>query len=119
MLALTAAVQIYFYSKPTDMRKGADGLSGLVCSEMRADPLSGAVFAFCNRRRTMIKLLYWDRDGYAVWMKRLERGCYRLPSSEADSGEIDRATLSMMLEGVVALRRLKRYRRDEKKLPKT
>ncbi len=109
MLALTAAVRIFLYRHAADMRKGADGLSGLVISEMHADPLSGDVFVFRNRRRTMLKLLYWDRDGYAVWMKRLERGRYRLP--DGTGGEIDRATLSMMLEGVIALRRLKRYER--------
>ncbi len=109
MLALTAAVRIFLYRHAADMRKGADGLSGLVISEMHADPLSGDVFVFRNRRRTMLKLLYWDRDGYAVWMKRLERGRYRLP--DGTGSEIDRATLSMMLEGVVALRRLKRYER--------
>ncbi len=114
MLALTAAVRIFLYRHPADMRKGADGLSGLVLGEMQADPLSGAVFVFCNRRRTMIKLLYWDRDGYAVWMKRLERGRFRLPSDGQPGCEIDRATLSMMLEGVIALRRLKRYRHDKK-----
>jgi len=112
MLALTAAVRIFLYSHPADMRKGADGLSGLVVGEMKTDPLSGAVYVFCNRRRTVIKLLYWDRDGYAVWMKRLERGRFRLPSDGRPGSEIDRATLSMMLEGVIALRRLKRYRRD-------
>jgi len=114
MLALTAAVRIFLYRHHADMRKGADGLSGLVIGEMKADPLSGAVFVFCNRRRTMLKLLYWDRDGYAVWMKRLERGRFRLPPEGVADGEIDRATLSMMLEGVIALRRLKRYRHDQK-----
>ncbi len=113
MLALTAAVRIFLYRHAVDMRKGADGLSGLVIGEMNADPLSGALFVFCNRRRTMLKLLYWDRDGYAVWMKRLERGRFRLPAEAQASGEIDRATLAMMLEGVIALRRLKRYRHRE------
>lgn len=113
MLALTAAVRIFLCRLPTDMRKGADGLSGLVTGEMKSDPLSGAVFVFCNRRRTTLKLLYWDRDGYAVWMKRLERGRFRLPHAGEPGGEIDRTTLSMMLEGVIALRRLKRYEHPE------
>lgn len=112
MLALTAAVRIFLYRHPADMRKGADGLSGLVLSGMKADPLSGDLFVFSNRRRTMLKVLYWDRDGYALWMKRLERGRYRLPAGSGH--EIDRATLSMMLEGVVELKRLKRYERAQK-----
>jgi transposase len=114
MLALTAAVRIFLYRAGADMRKGADGLSGLVIGEMNADPLSGDVFVFSNRRRTMLKLLYWDRDGYALWMKRLERGRFRLPASVDDGGEIDRASLAMLLEGVVALRRLKRYEHPKK-----
>lgn len=118
MLALTAAVRIYLYRHGADMRKGADGLSGLVMSEMHADPLSGDVFVFSNRRRTMVKLLYWDRDGYALWMKRLERGRFRLPSVAQASGEIDRASLAMLLEGVVALRRLKRYELPKKRCEK-
>ncbi|MDZ4198495.1 MAG: IS66 family insertion sequence element accessory protein TnpB [Kiritimatiellia bacterium] len=108
MFALTAAVRLFLYRGAVDMRKGADGLSGIVRYGMAADPLSGDVFVFCNRRRTMVKLLYWDRDGYAVWMKRLERGRYRVPDGPVQ-GEVDRATLSMMLEGVIAARRLKRY----------
>ncbi len=111
MLALTAAVKLYLYRGAADMRKGVDGLSGLASHAMRSDPLSGAVYIFCNRRRTMVKLLYWDHDGFAIWMKRLERGRFRLPQAGGNSCEIDRSTLAMMLEGVVELRRLKRYKR--------
>ena len=74
MLALTGATRIYLYQGAADMRKSFDGLSGLVRAEMDGDPLSGALFVFCNRRRTMVKLLFWDRDGYALYYKRLEQG---------------------------------------------
>ena len=63
MFGLTSATRIYLYSLPCDMRKSFDGLSGLVRQELGEDPLSGSLFVFCNRRRNMAKLLYWDRDG--------------------------------------------------------
>lgn len=109
MLALTAATRIYLYRGPADMRKSFDGLSGLVRLELQADPLSGALFVFCNRRRTMVKLLYWDHDGLALWYKRLERGTFRLPPLTADTAEIDRRSLAMLLEGVTPRRLHRRY----------
>ena len=109
MLALTAATRIYLYLPPCDMRKSFDGLCGVIRSELRADPLSGSLFVFCNRRRNMVKLLYWDRDGFAIWYKRLERGCFRLPAICAADGRIDRCQLNMLLEGVVAKKVSRRY----------
>lgn len=85
---------------PTDMRKSFDGLSGLVRSEFHEDPVSGDVFIFVNRRRDMIKALYWDRDGFALWAKRLERGRFVLPVGE--SAALDRTALTLLLEGVKA-----------------
>lgn len=61
------------------MRKGFDGLSGLVREELQKDPLSGDVFIFFNKRRTQVKLLLWERDGFSIYHKRLERGTYELP----------------------------------------
>ena len=107
MLTLTAAVRIYLFRGRADLRKSFDGLSGLVTQVMNHDPLTGAIYVFCNRRRTLVKFLYWDRDGYAIWMKRLEQGRYRLPESD----ELDPGAVTMMLSGIVPLRRLKRYRR--------
>ena len=108
MLALTGATRIFLYRGAADMRKSFDGLCGLVRAEMEADPLSGALFVFCNRRRTMVKLLYWDRDGLALWYKRLEQGTFRL--SETGAMEIDRRELSLLLEGVTPRRMSRRYR---------
>jgi transposase len=107
MLALTGATRIFLYRGAADMRKSFDGLCGLVRAEMEADPLSGALFVFCNRRRTMVKLLYWDRDGLALWYKRLEQGTFRL--SETGATEIDRRDLSLLLEGVTPRRMSRRY----------
>ena len=83
------------------MRKSFDGLCGLVRSELGADPLSGSLFVFCNRRRNMVKVLYWDRDGFAIWYKRLEEGTFTLPVVEGRSGIIERRELAMLLEGVI------------------
>jgi len=109
VLALTAASRIYLYHGPCDMRKSFDGLCGLIRSELGADPLSGSLFVFCNRRRNMVKLLYFDRDGFAIWHKRLEQGSFRPPNIPSVDGLIDRRQLSMLLEGVVPKKVSKRY----------
>jgi transposase len=109
VFALTGAVRIYLYRAPCDMRKSFDGLCGLIRCELGADPLSGSLFVFCNRRRSMVKLLCWDRDGFAIWFKRLEQGCFSLPEICAADGRIDRRQLSMLLEGVIPMRVNKRY----------
>ena len=109
MLALTAATRIYLYHGPCDMRKSFDGLCGLIRSELGADPLSGSLFVFCNRRRNMVKLLYFDRDGFAIWYKRLEQGSFRPPNIAPVDGLIDRRQLSMLLEGIVPKKVSRRY----------
>ena len=109
MLALTAATRIYLYRFPCDMRKSFDSLCGLIRSELGADPLSGSLFVFVNRRRNMVKLLYWDRDGLAIWYKRLEQGNFTPPAFRSDGDQIDRRQLSMLLEGVVPKKMEKRY----------
>jgi len=109
MLALTGATRIYLYRPPCDMRKSFDGLCGLVRLELGVDPLSDSLFVFCNRRRSMVKLLSWDHDGFALWYKRLEQGYFSIPRISATDGRIDRRQLSMLLEGVVPKKVSKRY----------
>ena len=109
MLALTAATRIYLYRPPCDMRKSFDGLCGLIRSELKEDPLSGSLFVFCNRRRNMVKMLYWDWYGFVIWYKRLERGTFNLPNILASNGRIDRVQLSLLLEGVIPKKVNKRY----------
>ena len=82
MLTLSKATHYYIYLSNTDMRKGFDSLSGIVSSIMQLDPLNTDVYIFLNRRRTQMKLLQWEGDGFAVYYKRLERGTYELPKSE-------------------------------------
>lgn len=111
MIGLTGSTRIFLYRGATDMRKGFDGLAGMVRKHFREDVLSGTLFVFVNRRRTYVKILYWDRDGFAVWAKRLERGTFRVPSADTDQVELGTADLSMLLEGITPLRVSRRYRR--------
>jgi transposase len=95
------------------MRKSFDGLAALAAGSLALDPLSGHFFVFVNKRRDRIKILYWDRDGMAVWAKRLERGTFRIPAAAADRVEMTTAELAALLAGIdlnTARRRL-RYSR--------
>ena len=109
MLGLTGATRIFLYRGAADMRRSFDGLCGLVRAELKGDPLSGDLFVFCNRRRTLLKALYWDRDGLAIWAERLEQGTYRVPRETAPSAEIDHRSLTLLLEGVTPRRLHRRY----------
>jgi transposase len=94
------------------MRKSFDGLSGLVQSELKRDPLSGAVFIFLNRRRNQIKLLLWEGDGFSLYHKRLEKGSYELPacSTNETSMSIEADQLLLLLKGI-SLRHVYRRKR--------
>ncbi len=104
MLSLPASVRIYLATGPCDMRKGFDSLAAMVREGFGDDPLSGHLFVFRSRRADRIKILWWDRDGYAIWMKRLEKGTFRAAVAEAVRGaarvEIPRRDLAMLLEGI-------------------
>ena len=111
MLSLGSTHRYYLYREPTDMRKGFNGLSGIVTSELGGDPLSGDVFIFINRRRDKMKLLLWDRNGFVIWYKRLESGTFELPDFTATSHTIRWEELVLILEGVElkSVRRRKRF----------
>ena len=111
MIGLLGTTPIYLCRTATDMRKSFDGLHALVVQHLEEDPFSGALFVFVNRRRTMVKVLYWDRDGFALWYKRLEQGTFKLPAAGGDKIELDAAQLSMLLEGITPRRINRRYRR--------
>ena len=102
MLSLPQAVRIWFALEPVDMRKSFRGLSGLVRERLADDPLSGHVFCFVNRRRTMMKLLVYDRTGFWIFYKKLSRGRFQLPTAEPDQTKVqlDSGTLSRILEGI-------------------
>jgi transposase len=94
---------MYVSTAPTNLRKSFEGLSNEVRSVLSADPLSGHVFIFLNRRRTQVKLLVWTRGGFTIVHKRLERGRFTFPervTAEAARVEIDAHELMMLLEGL-------------------
>jgi transposase len=113
MISLPHPVRVFLHTPATDLRKGFDALSGLVTNAFGQDPTSGHLFLFVNRRRDRIKILYWDRDGLAIWYKRLEIGSFQIPktSTEAVSIEMTATELSLILSGIdlSSARQRKRY----------
>lgn len=103
MLTLPASVRIFVAAEAVDLRRGFDGLAAATRSVMREDPLNGHLFVFLNRRRNRIKLLVWDRTGYLVVYKRLERGTFSLAMAPAPGHrhvEMDAGELALLLEGI-------------------
>lgn len=113
MFAFSPGRRYFLYRHQTDMRKGFDGLSGLVRDGLEKNPLSGDVFIFFNKRRTQVKLLVWDQDGFSIYYKRLESGTYELPATT--SPELRSDELMLILQGISlrSVRRRKRYALSE------
>jgi transposase len=115
MITLPYPVRVFLHTPPTDLRKGFDALCGLVSTAFAQEPTSGHLFLFVNRRRDRIKILYWDRDGLAIWYKRLESGSFQLPTAlhDAVSIEMTATQLALLLSGIdlSSARQRKRYRR--------
>ena len=111
MLSLPSAVRVFVCLAPVDMRRSFDGLSALAEDAVGESPLSGHLFVFGSRRGDRVKILYWDRDGYALWYKRLEAGMFRFPKGEDASREMSAAELMLLLEGidVAGVKRSKRF----------
>ena len=111
MLSLPSTVPIFLYTEPTDMRKGFDGLSGIVRSELAGDPLDGSLFLFINRRRDRLKILHWDGTGFWLYYKLLEAGTFEVIPSKGTCARLDSTQLAMLLGGVslVTIKRRKRY----------
>lgn len=100
---LPPAVRLYLAPQPVDARKGFNGLSLYVQAQLRLEPLSGHLFIFFNRRRDQVRILFWDRSGYVLWAKRLERGRFRLPPHWTHGGlpaQLEAAELALCLEGI-------------------
>ncbi len=116
MMHLPASVRVYLCASACDMRKSFDGLHALVTQSMELDAFAGHLFVFANRRRDRIKILYWDRDGFAVWAKRPEEGTYAMPFGDLTENrrEITAAELGALLSGIdlSQAKRRKRYRRS-------
>ena len=117
MTLLPASVRVYLCLTACDMRKSFDGLHALVRDQLELDAFAGHLFVFASRRRDRVKILYWDRDGFALWSKRLEEGTYAVPlanSAEERRREITVQELGALLSGIdleQATRR-QRYRRS-------
>lgn len=113
MLAISSQAKIYLYAEPVDMRKSFDGLFGIIKSDLQLDVRDGGVFMFLNLRRNRIKLMYWDKDGIAIWMKRLEKNCFQRPLRSPDGKHviIDSTELQSILAGIdlSSIKMRKRY----------
>lgn len=100
MLNMPPSVKVFVATKGTDMRKSIDALSVLVHGELLKDPFSGHLFVFRNKRGDKVKILYWDRNGYCLWYKRLERGIFRFPKVQEKVFKLRPNELNLLLEGV-------------------
>ena len=127
MIGLAGSLRVYVYRLPADMRRSFDGLCGMTQNIMKQDPQSGHLFVFRNRNRDRLKILYWDRDGLAIWYKRLEKGTFQFPTDvkpketsndekPAPSAEITTDELSLLLGGIDlrTVEHRKRYRPPNK-----
>lgn len=94
--------QLNIYVKPgsTDMRKQINGLSVMVQEHLQRDPFSGSLFLFCGKTKKLLKILYWDRNGFCLWMKRLEKDKFPWPQESSSVNEITREQLEMLLKGI-------------------
>lgn len=112
MFSLNSAFRYYFYNTATDMRKGFDGLCGLVQAELGRRPVSGEVYIFIGRQRDKIKLLHWEEGGFVLYYKRLERGTFELPmvSSGGKTCLISWSSLMLMVQGI-SIEKYKQRRR--------
>lgn len=84
----------------TDMRKSIDGLSILVSEIFNLDPFSGHLFVFCNRKQNIMKILYWDRNGFCLWHKRLEKDRFQWPKSKDEVMTIESQELAWLIDGL-------------------
>jgi transposase len=112
MFGLPPSVRIYFATDVVDMRNGIDGLRAIVDGVLKKDPYEGHLFVFVGKARDKVKILYWDRNGFVVTLKRLERGRFQLPVVDARRRhvEMEATQLAMLLDGVdLNARRLSRW----------
>lgn len=102
MFGLDSGTRYFICQHPVNMRKGIDSLFSLVMSESSLSPMTGDVFVFFSRNRQSVKLLKWDRDGFLLYHKRLERGSFEMPRMNADTGygELPWDTFSLIMSGV-------------------
>ena len=116
MLPMISQLRFFLYPAPTDMRRSFDGLSGIVTNILNGDPTNGDAYVFVNRPRNRMKILIWDRTGFWLFYKRLEKGTFQIPPHPAEhtSIELSYDVLLMLLEGidVNSIKRRPRYQRQ-------
>jgi transposase len=117
MLTLPPSTRVFVATQPADMRRGFDGLLAIVRDFLgHADPFAGHLFVFRNKRGDRLKVLWWDRDGLAIFYKRLEEGNFAFPVAAADTRQIEltAADLQLLLQGIdpAKVQRSKRYSRS-------
>lgn len=100
MIHIASHTRVFLALGSTDMRKAINGLSMLVEGAMDLDPFSGHLFVFCNRSRTNLKILYWERNGFCLFQKRLEKHRFKWPEEESDVVELSARDLAFLLEGL-------------------
>ena len=100
MFLSSVSVKVYLALGITDMRKSINGLSILVSEQMELNPFSGHLFVFCNRKKNMLKILYWERNGFCLWHKRLEKHSFKWPSSKEEILTIGKRELTWLMDGL-------------------
>ena len=103
MLSLPPSVRIFLATQPIDGRKGVDSLAAIIRSEFMHDPLTGHLYVFFSKRCDRVRIVYWDRNGFAMWTKRLERGRFHAPFSaegKLSVSALEAAELALILEGI-------------------
>ena len=119
MLGLPPSVRIYFATELTDMRNGIDGLRAVVEGTLRHDPYAGHLFVFVGKAKDKVKILFWDRSGFVLYMNRLEKGRFQLPIVDARRNHVamEAAQLTMLLDGIdLNARRLERWTPEGEKV---
>ena len=100
MFIIDPSARVWIIPGKTDMRKAVNGLSGIVRNQLELDPLNGQYYVFCGRKRDIIKILYWDRNGYGLWYKRLEEDRFRWPRTAEEARAISGEQLTWLLSGL-------------------
>lgn len=114
MFSVGPRARILLCTDPTDMRRSFNGLSALAKNKLEENPLEGQYFVFVNRRKTMMKVLYFEPSGYCLWSKRLEQGLFPMPSSSTGRRWLSWSDLQLILDGIEVQksRKFKRYQHD-------
>jgi transposase len=100
MILGQSQARVYLVTGYTDMRKAIGGLSVMVQAQLDLDPFSGHLFVFCNRKQNIIKILYWDANGFCLWQKKLEKNFFKWPKSREDVLYLQRRQLLWLLDGL-------------------